>query len=771
MPPTARDHESERPDRDGDGKPQAGQHDAKLPVGDTRALLDAIIESLPFRIWACDETGRCVLQNPVSVRDFGPFVGRLTTDLPLPPDSLARWQENFERAMAGEIVMAEAEIPVAGDLHLYRYLMAPIRDAEQIRGAVGVDIDITDLQRTEQALAASEQRLRGVMENAPDIIIQVSRDARITYINRLYPNFDPSQVIGSQAEDWVPPEYRRVVRGAIDRVFATGEPSGYETAGLGPGGTLAWYSTRISPVVLHGQVESAILICTDMTERQRSEAALRDSEERFRQLANSTDEGFWLIEVDPERPLFINPAFERIWGVPATELYDRPRGGERWIHPEHRSVVHERFNDWLAGLADSFDLEYRIVRPDGHTRWVHDRGAKIYDASGKLYRASGIVRDITAQKQAQQDLRDSEARYRLLADHSTDLISRHARDGRWLYLSPAARTILGYPPEELTGLDPFEFIHSDDRGRCIHTFQRLVATGRSEPEAYRLRRADGALIWLESHGNAVIDQQTGQVTEVVVTSRDITERVEASRQLRQREADLAHAERLSTMGQMASEMAHELNQPLYAIANFAEACLERLRQSPAEEAAADLHRWLDLIAQQARRGGEVLRRVTQFVRKGELDRSVLDLNQCIRDASVLLEFGSRRRGISVRYELAALLPRIDVDRVLFEQVLLNLVRNAAEAMESTSAERRDVVVATRLADDGMVEVSVSDSGTGIPEGFAERLFEPYFTTKADGTGMGLAICRSTIEAHGGQIWAESNANGGATFRIKLPAAL
>ena len=308
----------------------------KTALRDSRALLDAIIQSLPFRIWACDETGRCVLQNPISERDFGPFVGRLTSELPLPPESLHRWQESFQRVLAGEIVTAEAEIPVGGGWHVYRYLMAPIREAERIRGAVGVDIDITDLRRTERALAESEQRLRSVMENAPDIILQVSRDGRITYINRFYPSYDASQVIGSQAWDWVPPDYRGVVRGAIDRVFATGEPSGYETAGLGRDGKLAWYSTRISPVLLQGQVESAILICTDMTERQRSEAALRDSEERFRQLANSIDEGFWLIEVNPERPLFINPAFERIWGVPADQLYDRPRGGERWIHPEHR---------------------------------------------------------------------------------------------------------------------------------------------------------------------------------------------------------------------------------------------------------------------------------------------------------------------------------------------------------------------------------------------------------------------------------------------------
>ncbi|MDX1944620.1 MAG: PAS domain S-box protein [Pirellulaceae bacterium] len=745
----------------------APRHDAVH----SQALLNAILESLPFRVWACDTEGRCVLQNSVSIRDFGEFIGHKAEELPLPAEQIARWRSSVERALAGEVVTHETEIPWNSESRTYRYVIAPIREGAATLGVVGVDIDITDQRRTETALTISEERLRSVTENAPDIIIQVDRDRTITYINQVFPPFHIDQVIGSNVDQWIPPSYRPIVRKEIEDVFDHAQPGRYETEGIGRNGELAWYSTRISPVVIDGEVASAILICSDMTERQRSETALRESEERFRQLASSIAEGFWLIGLNPERLLYINTAFERIWGVPAAELYNTVRGGETWIHPEHRGRVHEIFDDWLAGLCDSFDVEYRIVRPDGSTRWVHDHGARIYDENGKFYRASGIVRDITERKLAEQALRESEARYRLLADHSSDLITRHALNGQWLYLSPASKTLTGYAPDDLIGQDPFGYIHPDDRDRCRALLAETVKTGRGTAATYRVRRVDGQYIWFESQARAVLDRRTGEVMEVITTSRDVTERIDAYRQLRQREADLAHTERLSTMGEMAAELAHELNQPLYAIANFAEASLGRLNQHAGEwTEPQDLRRWVEQIAQQARRAGEILRRMTQFVRKGELDPERLDLNALIGDVAVLLEFGIRSQGTHVEYDLAQPLPQVVADRLLIEQVLVNLVRNAADAMDETPPDRRRLIVRSFRAADDMVGIAVIDSGRGLPPGQADRLFESYFTTKPNGTGMGLAICRSTIAAHHGQIWAENNPTGGATFQFVLPVA-
>jgi PAS domain S-box-containing protein len=740
----------------------------------SQALLDAIIESLPFRVWACDLDGRCTFQNSKSLQELGNLVGKLPHELPLRADQLESWRQTVDRAFRGEAVWSEAPLEIAGEERWYRYLVAPIREGDSITGVVGIDLDMTTLRQTQAALASSEERLRCVTENAPDFIIQIQRDGVITYINRAYPDLDSAAVIGTNVANWIPPSYRPVVQAAIDRCFDGAEVCRYETEGFGRDGQLAWYSSRVSPVVLGGTVASAIIIASDMTESQRAAAALRESEERFRQLASSIDEGFWLIDLQPERLLYVNPAFERIWGVSAESLYATLRGGEALVHPIDLPSVRQRFGDWLAGSCETYDVEYRIVRPDGVVRWVHDRGAKICDPGGRFYRASGIVRDITEQKAAEQALRESEARSRLLADNSSDLISRHRPDGQWFYVSPAARALLGYDPQHLAQIDPFTLVHPDDLVRITHGLAELVATRQAPAITARIRRSDQTWGWFEVQGRAVLDPASGQLTEIVCTSRDVTQRMEAARQLRQREAELAHAERLSTMGQMAAELAHELNQPLYAIANFADACLGRVQQLQACPAStqqqAELANWIGQIGQQARRAGEVVRRLTQFVRKGELDRELLQLNDLVRDVAILLEFGVRNRSTQVAFDLAYDLPPIEADRLLIEQVLVNLVRNAAEAMEETPPERRRVCIRTYRDGDGRVGLVVTDAGIGLPTAQLDRLFEPYFTTKSDGTGMGLAICRSTIEAHGGRIWATNNAEGGATVQFTLPAA-
>jgi two-component system sensor kinase FixL len=490
--------------------------------------------------------------------------------------------------------------------------------------------------------------------------------------------------------------------------------------------------------------------------------------------------------VNPEQLLYVNPAFARIWGVAEDVFYSGVRVGESYIVPEDFDRVHQAFNDWLSGKLTSYNVEYRIRRPDGQIRWVHDHGAKIHNLKGEVHRVSGIVRDVTDQKRAEAILRESEERYRLLAENSSDLIMRISGEGV-LYASPASKLLLGLEPHEVRDGRLFEkLVHPDDVQRLFAVRDVFMETGKTISVTARFRHVNGEYKTLDLQAKAMptttsaLDalmpsSPVSAGMEVLLTVRDATDRVDAARRLRQREVDLAHADRMSTMGQMAAELAHELNQPLYAIANFASVSMGALAQAGNDPAAAigKAQHWLDEISKQSRRAADVIRRVNSFVRKGELDPSTFDLSECVRALEPLLEVAARGHEATIRYELVEPLPMILADRTLIEQIIVNLVRNAVEAMEEAASAERNISVRTYRENNG-VGLSVSDTGPGLRPEVMERLFEPYFTTKASGTGMGLPICRSTLEAHQGQIRATANAtpnadgSQGAEFRIWLP---
>jgi two-component system sensor kinase FixL len=239
-------------------------------------------------------------------------------------------------------------------------------------------------------------------------------------------------------------------------------------------------------------------------------------------------------------------------------------------------------------------------------------------------------------------------------------------------------------------------------------------------------------------------------------------------ELRRHLVEMAHTNRLTTIGQMVVELTHEINQPLYAIDNFAKACLSMLRDDTSDSRERALQ-WTGQIATQARRASEIIRRLRRFVQSDSPLRAPADVNDIVRDVIELLEIDPRLRGVRIATQWAADLPPPSVDRIQIEQVLVNLLVNAAEASHEVPPEFRKITVATRAVN-GDIEVAVRDEGCGMPHAARERKFEAYYTTKADGMGMGLAISRSLIEEHGGRLWAEQNRDRGLTFRFTLPIA-
>lgn len=748
------------------------------------ALLDAVMKSLPFRLWAADHDGRIILQNPVSAAQFGNVVGVRVADMQLPPHIAVQHDSFVRRALTGEIVNAEIAHDFMGTHKVDQCLIAPIHLGNEIIGVLGCDIDVTEQRRVEERLRKSENQLSTLMQFAPDLILQVLRDSTIIYINRVAPPATMADVVNTKCVDWVAPEYRATVEDAFSTVFSTGQVINYEALSTRDPAGPRWWSIHLAPIIDGGRIESCIMIARDITRRREMQQAIQDRDERFAQLAEATDQGFWLVDLHPEKLLYVNPAFARIWGRPRDVFYEGVRIGEEQIVPEDRERVHNQFNEWLTGEQPHYNLEYRIERPDGQMRWVHDMGAKIFNAQGELYRASGIVRDVTEQKRAEVILRESEERYRLLAENSSDLIMRVNRAGECLYASPASRLLLGIEPLQIrNGLIFQDLVHPDDAQRLAAVREAFTWTGKPVSITARFRHASGEYRALDLQAKAVLDPAAGfsasagdpppEARELLLTARDATDRIDAARRLRQREVDLAHADRMSTMGQMAAELAHELNQPLYAISNFATVCRGALAGENGSVAIDQARRWLDEISKQSRRAADVIRRINSFVRKGEIDPTSFDLSECVQTLEPLLEVAARGHEATIRYELVAPLPQIIADRLLIEQVIVNLVRNAAEALEEVPAADRQIEVRTYREGTG-VGLSVADTGPGLQPDVQERLFEPYFTTKASGTGMGLPICRSTLEAHQGRISVTANptANAlgghGALFRIWLP---
>jgi len=328
----------------------------------------------------------------------------------------------------------------------------------------------------------------------------------------------------------------------------------------------------------------------------------------------------------------------------------------------------------------------------------------------------------------------------------------------------------------------------EDREAVERAFRTAVEEGRIQaPLECRIYRAgDGEVRWLEVHGRPQ-QSSDGQVVRLHGVLRDITARKRtelalraSDTRLRELQAELLQISRLSAAGEMASALAHELNQPLTAATSALEAAQLMLAAPSPQPAGATVgvQEALDLAAEQAMRAGQIVRRLRDFIARGETERGLEHLPKLVEEASALAMVGARQRGVAVALRPEPGLPPVLVDRIQVQQVLFNLMRNALEAMADEAAadgggmpRRRELVVTASMAGHAMVEVAVADAGPGLTPEVAERLFEPFVSTKPDGMGVGLSICRTIVEAHGGRLWAEDNPGGGTVFRFTLPTAL
>jgi two-component system sensor kinase FixL len=431
----------------------------------------------------------------------------------------------------------------------------------------------------------------------------------------------------------------------------------------------------------------------------------------------------------------------------------------------------ERMEEAIKRVAEhggNVDVSFRISRSQGSGHWIRARGGLVRDDTGAPRHISGIFLDIDEEKQLEDALRTRESHLRSILDTVPDAMIVINGDGIVQLFSTAAERMFGYAEREAIGKNVSELMPMPDRARHDGYLARYLSTGERHiigiGRIVTGKRRDGTTFPMHL---SIGEMQSGGALYFTGFVRDLTEHQETQARLQELQSELVHISRLSAMGEMASALAHELNQPLAAISNYMKGS-RRLLADSTDPNAPKIESAMDRAAEQAIRAGQIIRRLRDFVSRGESEKRVESLSKLIEEAGALGLTGAREQNIQLRFNLNPDFDLVLVDRVQIQQVLVNLFRNALEAMSQSS--QRELIVSNAEVGDEMLEVAVSDTGSGFHDDVKSHLFQTFFTTKETGMGVGLSISRSIIEGHGGRMWAETNASGGATFRFTLPTA-
>jgi two-component system sensor kinase FixL len=413
-----------------------------------------------------------------------------------------------------------------------------------------------------------------------------------------------------------------------------------------------------------------------------------------------------------------------------------------------------------------FDVSFKVGF--GRGQWIRARAGVVRDDAGSARHLSGIFLDIDAEKQVEEALRTRESHLRSILQTIPDAMIVIDGQGIMQFFSTAAERLFGWAEQEAVGQNVSVLMPEPDSSRHDGYIARYRTT--SDPHIIGIgrivtgKRRDGTTFPMHL---SIGEMQSGGEPYFTGFVRDLTEHQRTQAQLQELQSDLVHVSRLTAMGEMATALAHEINQPLAAISNYMNGS-RRLLAGSRDPNTQKIENALDRASEQALRAGQIIRRLRDFVSRGESEKRVESLSRLLEEASALGLAGAREQNVQLRFSLDPDADLVLADRVQIQQVLVNLFRNALEAM--AQSQRRELVVTNTSIADDMIEVEVSDTGSGFRDGVIPNLFQTFFTTKETGMGVGLSISRSIIEAHGGRMWAESNASGGATFRFTLPAA-
>ena len=627
----------------------------------------------------------------------------------------------------------------------------------------------TSLENTRlyRDLEDRERRIRRLVDANIMGIFSWNLDGQIVGANEAFLDmvqYDHEDVASGRVRwtDLTPHEWREHDEGALAELKTTGTVQPYEKEYFRKDGS------RV-PVLVAGALfeeggGEGVAFALDLSEQKHAEEALRRSEAYLADAQKLSRTGSWHWNISTGEVSW-SQEFFAIFGFDSEKDRASHQLHLERIHPEDRSQVEE--TRWAAiRERQNFEAEYRLLLPGGLIKYLHSIGHCSADQFGNV-EYIGAVMDITERKRAEEERERLRQAQRVVVETANDAVVSADESGTIQFANAATMRVFGYDPKELIGKPLTVLMPESMRKLHENGFRRYLATGQRHvnwqgTELTGLRKNGQEFPVEVSFGELTMDGRrvfTGFI-------RDISERKQAEEQrekLRRAQADLAHINRVSTMGELTASLGHEIKQPIGAAVTNAQACLRFLNRGQpdvpeARQAALEMVR-------DARRAADIIDRVRSLFRKGSPHQEMVDVNGVIQEMVVMLHKEANSYSVDMHTELCENLPNVMADRVQLQQVLLNLMMNGIEAMRDAGGE---LSIKSQLAEDGQLLISVSDAGVGLPTGEEDEIFNAFFTTKPQGTGLGLAITRSIVEGHGGRVWATANSGRGATLQFTLP---
>ena len=608
----------------------------------------------------------------------------------------------------------------------------------------------------------SESRFRIVADAAPVLIWMSGVDKLCTFFNKPWLKFTGrslEQELGNGWAEGVHPDDLQKCLKIYMEAFDARKAFVMQYRLRRYDGEYRWISDQgVARYDTRGNFAGYIGSCVDVTELLNKERALREFEERVVLAAEAAHLGVWEMDIT-NYEIWMSDAARTLFQFDSETSLDHATVQDR-VHPEDRAFRDSAIKQAIE-TQSHYEVEYRILLPDGTLRWIGSSGRCVTGENDTGPRLIAVSIDITPRKE-EQDL------FRLAAEGSHLGVWHWDEVAKTLAWDGATRDMFGVSADGEITIDTFyRALHPDDAERVKQTWRQALELRLPYQIEFRTQRTDGTIRWVDARGRGCYDE-AGKALWMTGVLFDITDRKEAELQAQQNRDELSHLSRVAVMGELTASIAHELNQPLSGITSNAAAGQRFIDRGKVD--LRELHDLLGDIVADGRRAGDVIRGVQGMVKKDVSAHRLINLNDIVSTVVRMVKPNAMLHSCELGTFLDPDIPTVEGDPVQLQQVLLNLVINAFDAMHATPLTRRKVVIATERDADGVTRVSVRDYGVGIPEEVRERLFEQFFTTKAKGLGMGLSIVRSIVESHGGTIAAENADGGGARFQFSLPAS-